>query len=91
MRRIALIVVTTIAALSPAGAIERVQGPCKPGYVKAVIHEAGSCLGDYKKRVANEPIAFCRIAREKCVPEQEKLPMEAESPAGSAAPTTDQP
>ena len=55
------------AMVSLAAAVERLAEPCQPGFVKKVVREAGSCLGDYRKRVANEPIAFCTVKREVCV------------------------
>ncbi len=42
--------------------------PCPPGQAKKIIQEAGSCLGDYKNRKANEPIAFCVRTRTVCEP-----------------------
>jgi hypothetical protein len=56
------------ALLTFALAVERAPEPCKPGHVRAIVQEAGSCLGDYKNRVANEPIAFCTVRREVCMP-----------------------
>lgn len=55
------------AVVSLAAAVERRAEPCQRGFVKKVVREAGSCLGNYKKRVANEPIAFCKVKREVCV------------------------
>jgi hypothetical protein len=41
--------------------------PCPAGHVRTSIQEAGSCLGDYRNRKANEPIAFCVRTRSACV------------------------
>jgi hypothetical protein len=74
------------AVMSLAAAVEQIAEPCQPGHVKTVVREAGSCLGDYKKRVANEPIAFCTIKREVCVPAAAKPPVDATVPAATEAP-----
>lgn len=57
-----------VALFSLALAIEPAPRPCPQGSVRAIIQDAGSCLGDYKNRVANEPIAFCTVRREVCMP-----------------------
>ena len=42
--------------------------PCPAGQMKKTVTEASSCLGDYKNRKANEPIAFCVRTRTVCEP-----------------------
>jgi hypothetical protein len=74
----AAIVVLTLIVLTPlavfaghaiADIVEQkvARLPCAPGFVKKIVREAESCLGDYSKRVANEPIAFCVRTRTSCV------------------------
>ncbi len=69
---LAVIVLTPLAVFAGHAIADIVEQkvaelPCVPGSVKKVVREAGSCLGDYKKRVANEPIAFCVSTRIACV------------------------
>lgn len=71
MRKIAVLVgfaglaAMALAAVPLAGTAAQIR-PCGPGEVKTLVREAGSCLGDYRKRVANEPIAFCTRTRVVC-------------------------
>jgi hypothetical protein len=69
---LALIVLTPLAVLAGHAIADIVEQkvaelPCAPGSVKKIVREADSCLGDYSKRVANEPIAFCVRSRTSCV------------------------